>query len=422
MVSKRTFLKKIAYAGAAFSLMPFEALEKSISKIENLSLPQVAQNEDFWSDIRKAYRLKPNYINLENGYFSMQSEEVLKYFIDHVREINYEASYYMRTRQFDDKIAMRQKLATMLGCSVEELAITRNTTESIDSIISGIDWKSGDEAIMAEQDYGSMLDMFKQQARRYGMVNKIISVPNHPKSDEEIVNLYEKAITSKTRLLMVCHIINITGHLLPIKKICDMAHSHGVEVIVDGAHSFAQIDFKINELGCDYFASSLHKWLGCPLGEGLLYVKKEKIKNIWSTYADKGFADDDIRKLNHTGTHPVHSDLTIADAIRFHEKIGIQRKEARLRFLQEYWTKKARQISGIIVNTPVDSQRACGIANVGVKKLTPAQLAKTLLEKYKIWTVAIDYANVQGVRITPHVYTSIEELDVFVAALKNIVG
>lgn len=422
MVSKRTFLKKIAYAGAAFSLMPFEALEKSISKIENLSLPQVAQNEDFWTDIRKAYRLKPNYINLENGYFSMQSEEVLKYFIDHVREINYEASYYMRTRQFDDKIAMRQKLATMLGCSVEELAITRNTTESIDSIISGIDWKSGDEAIMAEQDYGSMLDMFKQQARRYGMVNKIISVPNHPKSDEEIVNMYEKAITSKTRLLMVSHIINITGHLLPIKKICDMAHSHGVEVIVDGAHSFAQIDFKITDLGCDYFASSLHKWLGCPLGEGLLYVKKEKIKNIWSTYADKGFADDDIRKLNHTGTHPVHSDLTIADAIRFHEKIGIQRKEARLRFLQEYWTKKARQIPGVIVNTPTDSQRACGIANVGVKNLTPAQLAKTLLEKYKIWTVAIDYANVQGVRITPHVYTSIEELDVFVAALKNIVG
>ena len=420
--SKREFLKNIARASAAFTFMPFETLEPSFFKIANLTPQEAAQKEDFWSDIRQAYRIKPDYINLENGYYSMQSEEVLKAYISHVKEVNYQASYYMRMRQFDDKTAMRQKLATMLGCATEELAITRNTTESIDSVILGMDWKAGDEAVMAMQDYGAMLDMFKQQARRYGIVNKVISLPNHPQSDEEIVDLYEKAISPKTRLLMVCHMVNITGHILPVKKICDMAHRHGVEVIVDGAHAFAHIDFKINDLGCDYYASSLHKWLGCPLGAGILYVKKDKIKNLWGMLADNGFADDDIRKLNHTGTHPVHTDLTIANAIQFHEKIGSQRKEARLRFLQEYWTKQVRNIKGISVNTPADTQRACGIANVGVTQLKPAVLAKTLLEKYKIWTVAIDYANVQGVRITPHIYTTTDELNVFVKALKNIVA
>ncbi len=420
--SKRSFLKNIAGVGAAFTLMPLDSFGVAFSKITHQMAKETAENEDFWKEIRKAYRLKPDYINLENGYYSMQSEAVLDAFVGHVREVNYQASYYMRTRQFDDKSAMRQKLATMLGCSLEELAITRNTTESIDCIVSGIDWKAGDEAVMAMQDYGAMLDMFKQQARRYGIVNKIISLPNHPKSDEEIVDLYEKAITAKTRLLMICQIVNITGHILPVKKIVDMAHRHGVEVIVDGAHAVAHIDFKINDLGCDYYASSLHKWLGCPLGVGLLYVKKEKIKNVWSLFADNGYSDGDIRKLNHTGTHPVHTDLAIANAIDFHEKIGSQRKEARLRFLQEYWTKQVRDIKGIIVNTPADSHRACGIANVGVTNLKPSDLAKTLLEKYKIWTVAIDYANVQGVRITPHVYTTTEELDVFVKALKSIVN
>ena len=420
--SKRSFLKNIAGASAAFTLLPFETLEKSFSQIAHLTPQEAAKKEDFWSDIRQAYRIKPDYINLENGYYSMQSEEVLKAYIGHVQEVNYQASYYMRTRQFDDKTAMRQKLATMLGCATEELAITRNTTESIDSVILGMDWKVGDEAVMAMQDYGAMLDMFKQQARRYSIVNKIISLPNHPQSDKEIVDLYEKAISPKTRLLMICHMVNITGHILPVKKICDMAHRHGVEVIVDGAHAFAHIDFKINDLGCDYYASSLHKWLGCPLGTGILYVKKEKIKNLWSLFADNGYPDDDIRKLNHTGTHPVHTDLAIANAIQFHEKIGIQRKEARLRFLQEYWTKQVRNIKGITVNTPADTQRACGIANVGVSNLKPAVLAKTLLEKYKIWTVAIDYANVQGVRVTPHVYTTTAELDAFVKALKSIVA
>jgi selenocysteine lyase/cysteine desulfurase len=416
-MNKRTFLKTIT--GTAMSL---SLLDKTIAAKQGIQAIDLAKDETFWATIRKGFRLKPDYINLENGYYLMQSEEVLEGFIKNVRDINYEASYYMRTRQYDNKAAVCQKLADMLGCTHEELIITRNTTESLDTIIAGKEWKAGDEAVMIAQDYGAMLDMFKLQARRYGIVNKVLSMPNEPKSDDEIVALYENAITDKTKLLLVSHIINITGHLLPIKKICDMAHRKGVEVLVDGAHAFAHIDFKINDLGCDYYGTSLHKWLGVPLGVGLLYVKKEKIEKLWPIFGDSSFKDDDIRKLNHTGTHPVHTDLSIENAIVFHNKIGIERKEARLRYLQNYWTDQVRNVPHIVLNTPSDKKRSCAIANVGVDTLKPADLAKTLLNKYKIWTVAIDYANVKGVRVTPHVYTSLSELDAFVTALKEIAG
>ena len=232
--------------------------------------------------------------------------------------------------------------------------------------------------------------------------------------------MYENAITDKTKLMLVSHIVNITGQILPIKKICDVAHRKGVEVLVDGAHAFAHIDFKINDLDCDYYGSSLHKWLGCPLGAGLLYVKKDKVEKLWQLFGDMGYKDDDIRKLNHTGTHPVHTDLSIKNAIAFHNKIGIERKEARLRFIQNYWTDKIRHVPNIVLNTPTDKKRSCAIANVGINTLKPAELAKVLFDKYKIWTVAIDYANVKGVRVTPHVYTSTNELDVFVKALTEI--
>ena len=399
--------------------IPFTLKAKNILA----EIPQEFTNEkfdDFWLQIRNDYKLKPDYINLENGYFSMMAQPVLNKYLDDVRLINTEASYYMRTIQFENKKKINDRLANLLGCSPEELIITRNTTESLDTVISGIDWKEGDEAIMAEQDYGSMLDMFKQQSKRYGLVQKIVSVPLDPKTDEEIVDLYEKSITPKTRLIMICHMINITGHILPVKKICDMAHAKGVEVMVDGAHAVAHIDFKISELNCDYYGSSLHKWLGTPMGAGILFIKKEKIKTHWPIYGEFGFEETDVRKLNHTGTHPVSTDIAIHHAIDYHEKIGIKRKEDRLRFLQTYWTGKAKKIKKVYINTPADPARSCGIANVGIEGVKPADLSKILLEKYKVWTVAIDTANVHGVRITPHVYTTTAELDLFLKALAEI--
>lgn len=398
-------------------------LEQLIRQYEHLSPQALAEDEKFWQGVRGGYRLKPDYINLENGYYSFMPQETLENYVKHVREINYEAAYYMRTKRFDDKRKMAAKLATLAGCSEEELIITRNTTEALDTVIGGFCWQPGDEALMAEQDYGAMLDMFKLVAKRYGVVNKIVSVPNHPADDDEIVNLYAKAITPKTKLLMVCHIINITGQIMPVKKICNMAHAFGVKVLVDGAHAFAHFRYRIPDLDCDYYGTSLHKWLSVPLGAGFLYVKKENIKDIWPLLGpglDK--MDDDIYRLNHTGTHPCATDLTIADAIDFYNKLGPARKEERLRYLQEYWTRKVRTVPGIIINTPQESYRACGIANVGIKGMKPADMAKTLLGKYKIYTVAIDYANVQGCRITPNIYTTPKELDELVSALKEMAG
>jgi selenocysteine lyase/cysteine desulfurase len=419
-MDKRSFLKNTGAAliGAA---MPLQNLfENPEAVYDQWSPEELASEESFWRQIRKGYRLKSEYINLENGYYCFMPQSTLEHFIAHVREVNYQGAYYMRTVQTENKDKSTKKLADMLGCGHDEVVITRNTTESLDTVINGYDWKPGDEAVMAEQDYGSIVNQFKLMERRYGIVNKIVSVPNHPKSDEEIVDLYASAITPKTRLMMICHMINITGQILPVKKICDMAHSKGVDVMVDGAHAIAHIDFDMKDLGCDYYGASLHKWLSTPLGAGLLYVRKDKIKDLTPTIATWTEKADDIKKLNHTGTHPVHTDLAVIDAINFYEKIGKKRKEERLRYLQRYWSDKVRNIKGITVNTPEDPTKSCGIANVGIDRMKPAEMANTLLKKYKIYTVAIDGQGVHGCRITPNLYTTTAELDIFVQALKEM--
>ena len=419
-MNKRNFIKNISLFGAAPAV---GNLDKLLKKYEHILPSELASDESFWEGIRKGFKLKPDYINLENGYYCFLPQETLENFITHVREINYQGAYYMRTKRFDDNKAMAEKLALIAGCSGEELIITRNTTESLDLVIGGTHWQAGDEAVMAEQDYGAMLDMFKLVAKRYGIINKVISIPNHPASDEEIVSLYANAITSKTKLLMVCHMINITGQVLPIQKICDMAHSKGVKVLVDGAHAFAHIKFSVPDLHCDYYGTSLHKWMSVPLGLGFLYVKKENIEGLWPLLGEStSVAENDITRLNHIGTPPVHTYLAVANAIDYFLKIGAERKEERLRYLQLYWTEKVMDIPGVEVNTPAQRERSCGIANVGIKGMKPAILAETLLKKYRIYTVAIDYANVHGCRITPNVYTSPKELDVFVSALKELAG
>ncbi len=418
-MDKRTFLRSLGLLSLA-AVPSVYGMERWIELHDHIAPEELAGDEKFWQGIRKGYRLKPDYINLENGYYCMQPQKTLESFIQHVRDVNYQASYYMRTVQWKNKKKMSDKLAELVDCPADELIITRNTTESLDMIIGGLHWEEGDEAVMAEQDYGAMLNMFKQVAKRNGVVNKIISVPNHPKSDEEIVKLYADAITNKTRLLMVCHMINITGHILPIRKICDMAHSKGVQVMVDGAHALAHIKFSMKDLDCDYYGASLHKWLSVPLGAGVLYVKKKHISNIWPLLAAGNREEGDISVLNHIGTHPVHTDLAIADAIDYYMMIGPERKEERLRYLQNYWTKQVRSLPHIILNTPEDPTRSCAIANIGVKGIKPGELAKILLEKYKIYTVSIDRAGVHGCRITPNVFTTPAELDVLVKALKDL--
>ena len=418
-MNKRSFLKSAALAGAGTALS-MDSLANLFQSKSGISAAELAQDETFWATIRKQYLLKPDYINLENGYYNFIPQPLLEKFIGHVREVNYQGSWYMRNNAVDNKRKVIEKLATLVGCSADEVTLTRNTTESMDIVITGKHWTAGDETIMAEQDYGSMIEAMHHVANRYGVVNKMVSVPNHPQSDEEIVSLYEKAITPKTKLILVSHMINITGQILPIRKICDMAHERGVEVLVDGAHAIAHFQFKITDLNCDYYGSSLHKWLSAPLGAGLLYVKKDKMPGIWPLIV--GWEKDPYKmlRISHTGTHPTHTDLTISDSIDYYNMIGAERKETRLRYLQQYWTSRVRNHPRIIINTPADSIRACGIANVGIEGIKPGDLAKRLLDEHKVFTVAIDGANVHGCRITPNVYTTTEELDRFVHALKTL--
>lgn len=418
-MNKRSFIKNATLTGIGASL-GMDALAALFETKKHSSAAALAADDKFWNQIRTQYMLKPDYINLENGFYNFIPQPTLEKYIQHIRDINYQGSFYMRTVQRDNKKRMAAKLAAVAGCSPEELIITRNTTESLDLVIAGQDWKAGDEALMAIQDYGSMLDMFEQVSKRYGVVLNKVSIPNLPASDEEIVSLYEKAITPKTKLLMVPHMVNITGQILPVRKICDMAHSKGVEVMVDGAHAFAHIQYKISELDCDYYGTSLHKWMSVPLGAGFLFVKKEKIAKTWPLIGDGTKDLSDIRRLNHIGTHACATDLTIEDAIDFYNMIGAERKEKRLRYIQQYWTSRVKNVPKIIINTPTDDKRSCGIANVGIAGMTPADLAKRLMDEHKIFTVAIDTANVHGCRITPNVYTTLEELDAFVAALKKL--
>ena len=417
-MKKRDFIKTFG----AIGLIPFSQNIRydSLNKIENLLNTENLSDDDFWKLVRSQYDLNQDFINLESGYYNIIPKPTLKKQIEHIKRVNLEGSFYMRKSRFKDKSTITSELANFVGCNSKNLAITRNTTESLDLIISGFPWKSGDEAIYAYQDYGAMQDMFEQIGKRHGVVLKKVSVPNHPKNDMELISLYESQITSKTRLIMISHMVNITGQILPVKKICDMAHSYGVEVLVDGAHCVGHFNFKIDNLNCDYYGSSLHKWLATPLGAGLLYVNNKHIPKIWPLIADHEKDPNKIQRLSHTGTHPVSTDLTIIDAIEYLNSIGIKKKESRLRFLKTYWQNALKNESNIVINTPFDPQRSCGIGNVGLKNMKPETLANRLYKEFGIFTVAIDYANVKGCRITPNIFTNENELDTFIDAMKSL--
>ena len=416
-MDKRRFIKSLG--ALSFSPLIF-ANELADFKPMSKTLPFINNEDKLWKTVRSHYTLKEEYINLESGYYNIIPNPILEHFINHVKHVNIEGSFYMRKDLNKNKDRVTSELANLVGSSPNQIAITRNATESLDLVISGFPWKKGDEAIYAKQDYGTMKEMFEQISNRYGVVNKVISVPNHPKNDEEIVSLYESQITSKTKLIMVCHMINITGQILPIKKICEMAHNYGVEVMVDGAHCVGHFDFSIDDFNCDYYGSSLHKWLATPLGAGLLYVNKNKTHKIWPLLANGNTNKSDIKRLNHIGTHPVHTDLAISNSIDYLKWIGMERKEKRMRFLQRYWSDKLRNVKNVIVNTPLDIDRSCGIGNVGLTNMSPSKMEDLLFQKYKIFTVAIDYANVKGCRISPNIFTTTKELDIFVEAVKEL--
>ncbi len=418
-MNKRSFLKNTA--GLLIPSLLLQDYYSLFQSVSHMGARELSSNEEFWQDVRDGYDLKSEYINLENGYYCITPKVILNAYKAHIDHINLEGSYYMRKNRIEDKKKITAELAKILGADPEEVIITRNTTESLDTVISGYSWKKGDEAIWSIHDYGSMQDQFLLMEKRWGISNKIVTLPLHPKSDEEIVEIYRQAISPRTKLLMVCHMINISGQILPVRKICDMAHEYGVDVMVDGAHTFAHLNFSISDLNCDYYGTSLHKWLSAPIGSGLLYMKKEKINDLWPMFAEHERPNMGINKFNHTGTHPPHTDLSILNAIEYYKIMGAERKESRLRFLQRYWSDQLREVPGVVLNTPVEESRSCAIANVGIEGMKPREMANILLDKYNIWTVPINNDPIIGCRITPNVYTTTAELDQLVSAVKSMV-
>jgi selenocysteine lyase/cysteine desulfurase len=315
---------------------------------------------------------------------------------------------------------VRTGLADIFGCDREEIAITRNASESLETILMGMDLKTGDEILTTTQDYPRMLTTLRQREQREGLILKMIKVPIAPLHLDDITAEFEKAITPKTKVILVSHVINITGQIMPVKAITTLAKSRGIEVIVDGAHAFAHFDFKQSDLGCDYYGTSLHKWLFAPKGTGLLYVKKDKIEKIWPLMAADKSQKNDIRKFEEIGTHPAAPRLAIGEAILYHNGIGGKRKEARLRYLSRYWMNKLKELPNVRFHTSWEANQSCGIANVEIGGVDTGALATYLFDKHKIFTVPIIHDEFKGLRITPSVYTTLKELDRFADVMTNV--
>src|SRR5689334_23389922 len=300
---------------------------------------------------------------------------------------------------------IRTGLAEIFGCDREEIAITRNASESLEILLMGMDFKSGDEILTTTQDYPRMLTTLRQREKRENLKLKLIQVPIPPKNLSEITAAFEKGITDRTRLILISHMINITGQITPVKAVCDLARARGIETIVDSAHSFAQFDFKQKDLGCDYFGTSLHKWLYAPKGTGLLYVRRDKIEKIWPLMAAESKQSSDIRKFEEIGTHSAAPKLAIGEALLFHNGIGGKRKEARLRYLSRYWMNRLKAAPKIRFNTSFDPNQSCAIGNVQIQGTDTAAVVKYLFEKQKIFSVAIKHEEFEGIRVTPNLYT-----------------
>jgi len=312
---------------------------------------------------------------------------------------------------------LRQKLAEVAGCDAEEIAINRNSTEGLNSVIFGLNLNKGDEVVLSKMDYPNMINAWKQREKRDGIKLIWLDLQMPMLHDDDIVKAYTSAFTSKTKVVHVTHLVNWTGQILPIKKIADEAHKKGIEVIGDGAHTFAHFEFKIPDLGCDYFATSLHKWLSAPFGSGLLYIKKEKIKNVWALLSNNEPDGPDIRKFESLGTRSFASEMAIGTAVDFYQVIGAKRKEDRLRFLKDHWVNKVKDLPKIHFYQPNTKHQSCAIANVGVLGKKPEEVSGELFSKHKIHTVAINWENVHGVRVTPNVYSTTKELDKLASAL-----
>jgi selenocysteine lyase/cysteine desulfurase len=375
--------------------------------------------EDFWSGIRNEFTTDRSVLNMNNGYASpapKSVQEAMNRYLDYSNM----GPYHTMVRELYPKIeAARRAIADAAGCDPEEIAITRNSSESLEIAQMGIDLKPGDEVLTTNQDYPRMLTTFRQRERRDGIKLKTISFPVPVASMDDLYQRFEQAITPRTKVILVCHITNRTGQIFPVRRICDMAHARGITVIVDGAHAFNQFPFKISDLNCDYYGVSLHKWTFAPIGTGFLYVRKSKIKDTWALMAANPSQDNDIRKFEEVGTHPAANFLAICEAINFNQNIGIERKAARLRYLRDRWADQiARSPKVRILHNP-SPEMSCGIGMFGVVGADASKLVTALQTKYGIYTAYVPHEEYIGIRVTASVYTTPHEIDYFAKAILN---
>lgn len=392
-------------------------LDAALRNAEGVSPDELATEEDFWYYIQQSFTVSPSLINLNNGGVSPAPKTVQDAMKRYYDLSNEAPSYYMWRVLDQGREPLRKNLAKMAGCSPEEIAINRNSSEGLETVIFGLQLKAGDEVVLSKQDYPNIINAYKQRELRDGIKLVWVNLALPSEDENYLVQEYVKAFSAKTKVVNVTHIINWNGQILPVKKIAAEAHKRGIEVVVDGAHSFAHFDFKIPDLDADYFAASLHKWLYAPIGSGMLYVRKEKIKNIYPMFAMDNPLKDDIRKFEALGTRPFYIEQAIGKAIEFHDMIGSERKEKRLHYLKNYWMEKVKNVPKVKLNTSLHPAWGCAIGNVAIEGKKPGELDAFLLDKYRVHTVGIEWENIKGVRITPNVYTTTKNLDVLVEGI-----
>jgi isopenicillin-N epimerase len=420
-MDRRSFFPSSAAVLAAFQ-NDSTARAQSAASASGRPADAIARDEDFWFNVRHAFTVDRNIINLNNGGVSPAPKVVMDTEIRYLEIENMTPTYYM-WRILDPGIEnARRRLARLFGCDPEEIAITRNASEALEAVQLGLDLKPGDEVVTTNQDYPRMIATWQQRQRRDGIVLKQIAFPVPPPSLDYLAKRIEESITPRTKVIHICHMTNRTGQIFPVKKICGMARARGIEVIVDGAHTFAQFPFTQQDLDCDYFGTSLHKWLLAPIGTGMLYVRKNKIPKVWPMMGADHDLREDIRKFEQIGTHPASQRNAITEAINFHESLGADRKAERFRYLRRRWSDRLRRLPQVKILNSDDPEQSCAIGFVSVDGFDAPKLVAYLWSKWRIWTTAVvTPGEYQGLRITPNVYTTLEEIDTFAEAMEKVI-
>jgi len=425
-LGRREFLGALALPAAAGPLgcanvLREDALARAAELADDARDPAlVARDEDYWRAAQQAFTVDRSMINLNNGGVCPAPRGVQEAHKRHLDHGHLAPAYVLWRLQDPQKEGSRVGLARLFGCDPEEVAITRNASESLENVQLGLDLARGDEILTSTQDYPRMLTTWRQRERREGLVLRQVRIPVATDDPAEIVRAFESGVTARTRVLHMCHVVNLTGQILPVKEVVALARARGIAVIVDGAHSFAHLDFKHAELDCDYYGTSLHKFLHAPHGTGMLYVRRSKIRGLWPLMPAEEKQDDDIRKFEEIGTHPVANRLAIAEALIFHETLGPRRKQERLLYLRDVWARRLLEHPRVRLHTSLKPGRATGVANFEIEGLDPNALMDHLWQRQRIFTVAIVHPEFRGLRISPAVYTTLNELERFCEAVERV--